>query len=68
MNISNEYKYKYKSNIIQTKTNIINLLNSKAIKYYQSTLGYSPDKFDSWAGLALAKSRKITERIDNVRE
>ena len=41
--------------------------HSKAIKYYQLTLCYSPDKFDSWAGLALAKSRKITDRIENVR-
>uniref|UniRef100_A0A1X7UXN3 Calcineurin-binding protein cabin-1 MEF2-binding domain-containing protein n=1 Tax=Amphimedon queenslandica TaxID=400682 RepID=A0A1X7UXN3_AMPQE len=39
--------------------------NNKAIKYYQLTLCYSPDKFDSWAGLALAKSRKITDRIEN---
>jgi calcineurin-binding protein cabin-1 len=39
--------------------------NNKAIKYYQLNLSYCPNGFDAWAGLALAYSRKITDKLNN---
>ncbi|XP_065910594.1 calcineurin-binding protein cabin-1-like isoform X2 [Dysidea avara] len=41
------------------RTNDIN----KALKYYLFDLSYCPERFDSWAGIALAKSRKIIDKI-----
>ena len=39
----------------------------KAIKYYLETICYSPDRFDSWAGLALGRSRLILDKLNLVR-
>lgn len=48
-------------------TNIlITTSSSNAIKYYLLNLSYNPGRFDSWAGLALAKSRKITHFLNVV--
>ncbi|XP_067949405.1 calcineurin-binding protein cabin-1-like [Watersipora subatra] len=35
----------------------------KAIKHYIQDLYYKPDRFDSWAGMALAKSSKLESRL-----
>lgn len=37
---------------------------SKAIRLYLQNLCYNPSGFDSWAGLALARSRKIMEKLN----
>lgn len=37
------------------------------MKYYLLDLSYCPERFDSWAGLSLAKSRKIIDKIQQVR-
>ncbi len=42
------------------------LTHSKAIRYYQENLCYSPNQFDSWAGLAVARSRIILDRLNQV--
>lgn len=39
---------------------------SKAIRYYQENLCYCPDRFDSWAGLALGRSRIILDKLNQV--
>ncbi|KAF6029656.1 cabin1 [Bugula neritina] len=36
----------------------------KAIKHYVQDLYYQPDRFDSWAGMALAKSSKLESRLN----
>lgn len=36
------------------------------MKYYLLDLSYCPERFDSWAGLSLAKSRKIIDKIQQV--
>lgn len=44
----------------------MHIAHSKAMRYYQDNLCYSPDQFDSWAGLALGRSRIILDRLNQV--
>ena len=43
---------------------VLLLCCSKAIRLYLQNLCYNPSGFDSWAGLALARSRKIMEKLN----
>ena len=45
-------------------TIVLLLCCSKAIRLYLQNLCYNPSGFDSWAGLALARSRKIMEKLN----
>ncbi|XP_065182437.1 calcineurin-binding protein cabin-1-like isoform X1 [Sycon ciliatum] len=38
----------------------------KSSKCYMQDLCYNPGRFDSWAGLALAKSQRIEERVNSL--
>ncbi len=37
-----------------------------AVKYYQRCLSYQPESFDAWAGLSIAMSQRICEKVDLV--
>lgn len=39
---------------------------SKAVKFYLQDLSYNPWRFDSWAGMAEARARKIGDKLNAV--
>lgn len=39
----------------------------KAVHYYQMDLCVSSDRFDSWAGLAMARGHFLSTRLNSVR-
>ena len=38
----------------------------KATKYYQQDLCFNPERFDSWAGVALARASKLEQKLNAV--
>ena len=41
-------------------------IHSKAIKLYMQDLCFNPQRFDSWAGLALARQKRLDDKINLV--
>ena len=43
------------------------MIYREAVKFYIRDICYQPNRFDSWAGLALAELFLVIEALDSVR-
>ena len=48
------------------QTIITSVLSSKALKFYMHDVSVQPDRADTWAAMALARKRRLENKLNAV--